>query len=291
MTSTRDLLLTAFDKHHVAPDLRAGIAALAGGESDLKPHTEIGYGHTENGRIRGIFSRVRDLSDQALDQLKADDSAFFERVYGNHASLGNDQPGDGFKYRGRGIIQLTGKANYARYGGMIGVDLVNDPDRENEPEVAVETAVVYMLDRYKGGGWDRMKAAVGNSFGNVDARKNALFAQYVKSGEWNAPPPAPGDAQVAQPAQDPAEGQAEGEGAAPAGGAPGGAPVPVSRPAAPLEPVEALKRIQRILQAAGHYMQNPAGRPYLVDGDFGAGSIAELDALLRDAGQQGVTRR
>lgn len=284
MTSTRDLLLTAFDKHSVASDLRAGIAALAGGESDLKPHTEIGYGRTDNGRIRGIFSRVRDLSDQALDQLKADDHAFFERVYGNHASLGNDLPGDGFKYRGRGIIQLTGKANYDRYGGMIGVDLVNDPDRENDPEVAVETAVVYMLDRYKGGGWDKMKAAVGNSFGNVDARKNALFAQYVKSGEWDAPPPAAAGAPVAQD-----EGQADA--GAEAEGAAAGEPAPIGRPAAPLEPVEALKRIQRIMQAAGHYLQNQAGAPYKVDGDFGAGSIGELDALLRAAGQRGITRQ
>ncbi|MEM9738850.1 MAG: peptidoglycan-binding protein [Pseudomonadota bacterium] len=49
-------------------------------------------------------------------------------VYGAHPSLGNTQPGDGWAYRGRGFIQLTGRDNYARYAQASGVDIVGDPD-------------------------------------------------------------------------------------------------------------------------------------------------------------------
>src|SRR5262249_51167047 len=55
-------------------------------------------------------------------------------LYDNRKDLGNKGAPDGERYRGRGFIQLTGRANYQRYGAAIGVpDLVNDPDLANEP--------------------------------------------------------------------------------------------------------------------------------------------------------------
>ena len=48
-------------------------------------------------------------------------------AYEGRKDLGNTQAGDGKRYKGRGPIQLTGRANYTKYGSLLGLDLVNDP--------------------------------------------------------------------------------------------------------------------------------------------------------------------
>ncbi len=57
--------------------------------------------------------------------------------------LGNTQPGDGFRYRGRGPIQITGRANYKKYGDLLGVDLVGNPDLAATPQYAFSTAGLF----------------------------------------------------------------------------------------------------------------------------------------------------
>jgi peptidoglycan L-alanyl-D-glutamate endopeptidase CwlK len=60
----------------------------------------------------------------------------FDR-YDRRADLGNLGPPDGERYRGRGFIQLTGRANYARHGPLVGVPtLVDTPERANEADIA-----------------------------------------------------------------------------------------------------------------------------------------------------------
>ena len=57
--------------------------------------------------------------------------------------LGNTEPGDGFKYRGRGPIQITGRANYKKYSDLLGVDLVGNPDLASQPEYAFQIAALF----------------------------------------------------------------------------------------------------------------------------------------------------
>lgn len=61
--------------------------------------------------------------------------ATFSR-YENLATLGNSLPGDGARFRGRGYVQLTGRDNYDRYGKLLDVDLLQQPDSACAPEVA-----------------------------------------------------------------------------------------------------------------------------------------------------------
>ena len=53
------------------------------------------------------------------------------------------QPGDGKRFKGRGPIQLTGRANYQKFGALLGIDLVGQPELAAAPEVAFETAGLY----------------------------------------------------------------------------------------------------------------------------------------------------
>ena len=261
-------------------DRRAGLAAIVGGESNFIPKFETGYGHTANDRIRMIFgSRVNGLSDEQLTELKSSDERFFNWIYGAQfgvgRTLGNVSADDGFKYRGGGLNQLTGRGNYAMYGPKVGVDLVVNPELINTPRVAAAVAVEYMKDRFHGGDFNAMKTAVGVSFGGPDDEKNRLYAQYTRSGEWNytgAPTPVvvspikpvPSPVVVVKPVP----------------------PVVIVKPAPPIptptplgylrSPIDRIKAIQAILQEDALYRGH-------IDGVWGDLSDAALNLLMDQA--------
>lgn len=64
-------------------------------------------------------------------------------AYEGRASLGNTQPGDGKRFKGRGPIQLTGRANYKRYGDLLGLDLINNPTIAATKEVGFRIAAQF----------------------------------------------------------------------------------------------------------------------------------------------------
>lgn len=132
-----------------SPDAAMAIVSVTAKESDGDfASVERGYGNTSNKRIREIFSSVKDLSDAELNELKKDDEAFFNKVYGQR--MGND--GEGYKYRGRGLIQLTGKNNYAEVSqALFGNDsLVENPDLITQDETVAGQVASYFLTQGKG---------------------------------------------------------------------------------------------------------------------------------------------
>jgi predicted chitinase len=68
-------------------------------------------------------------------------------AYEGRRDLGNTQPGDGTRFKGRGPIQLTGRANYAAAGRALGIDLVNNPQLAARPEVGFRVATWFWQTR------------------------------------------------------------------------------------------------------------------------------------------------
>lgn len=64
-------------------------------------------------------------------------------AYEGRKDLGNLKPGDGKRYKGRGIFQVTGRANYKKYGELLGIDLETNPEIASHPDISVRTALEY----------------------------------------------------------------------------------------------------------------------------------------------------
>jgi putative chitinase len=69
------------------------------------------------------------------------------RVYGNRMGNGDDASGDGYRFRGRGLIQLTGKSNYVACSEDLEVDLIENPDYLLSPEGAARSAAWFWDSR------------------------------------------------------------------------------------------------------------------------------------------------
>jgi predicted chitinase len=135
-----------------SPIAIAALLGIAGGECRWKL-VEEGFNYSAD-RLLQVFPSVF-KGDKALAQQYAGNpnNSLPEFLYGYTTSkgkgLGNTQPGDGGNFIGRGYIQLTGRANYKRYGEMVGQDLLNNPKLLSDPAIAAEVSVKYMLDRCK----------------------------------------------------------------------------------------------------------------------------------------------
>lgn len=66
-----------------------------------------------------------------------------QRGYEGRSDLGNTQKGDGFRYKGRGPLQLTGRANYQEYGRRLGIDLEGSPALAATPAVGLLIALEF----------------------------------------------------------------------------------------------------------------------------------------------------
>lgn len=98
------------------------------------------------GHLDGTLDRAAMFLAQVGHE--SEDLRYWEEIasgqaYEGRADLGNVEPGDGRRFKGRGPIQLTGRANYAKYGKLLGVDLVADPALAATPAVGFRVAVLF----------------------------------------------------------------------------------------------------------------------------------------------------
>ena len=182
------------------PKIRAAMAATVEGESGFRLQSEIAYDKTSNEGIRtsfGMGSVFGRMSDEELTKLKADPVAFFDYVYGYKSAqgkqYGNTEPGDGYKYRGRGLVGITFKSNYKKYGDLLGIDLVGNPDLANDPKIASKIAVMMMKDgmtanrqNYGKDEFTQVARSIGNSNKVTEQRKKDAYARNLQSGQFAA---------------------------------------------------------------------------------------------------------
>src|SRR5713226_3697023 len=99
-----------------------------------------------------IAAYLREAAFLAQIAHESGELRFMEEIWGptpaqlryeGRRDLGNTQPGDGKRFKGRGPIQITGRANYRKYGSDLGIDLIADPKRAATPEVGFRIAGLY----------------------------------------------------------------------------------------------------------------------------------------------------
>lgn len=120
----------------------AHFLAQIGHESGFRPQEENLW-YTANRIVQvwpNRFSGVQDAQSCAMNP-----EALANRVYGGR--MGNTQKGDGYRFRGRGLLQITGRANYRTYGDLIGQPLTDQPDLALQYGVGSQIAVAYWAQR------------------------------------------------------------------------------------------------------------------------------------------------
>ena len=95
--------------------------------------------------LRGVFPKYFPNNDIAAEYARKPEK-IGSRVYANRMGNGDEESGDGYKYRGRGYIQITGKNNYRKFGDYINIDLVENPDLI-AIEYPLESAGWYFMTR------------------------------------------------------------------------------------------------------------------------------------------------
>lgn len=111
-------------------------------------HERLGYSSVDNvvGAVKSAAVRyTRDEIQAAVDSHDPKEVA--KVLYEGRSDLGNNTPGDSYKFHGRGYFQYTGRDNYTTFGDKFGVDLANNPDQAAEPEMAAKLAIAYWKDK------------------------------------------------------------------------------------------------------------------------------------------------
>jgi putative chitinase len=111
-------------------------ATIIGDVGEILQSTLEAYGITTRLRIAHFLAQTchESAGFRTTEEFATGDA------YENRRDLGNVQPGDGRRYKGRGLIQLTGRANYTKFGNEMGIKLVENPEQAAEPKLSLRIA-------------------------------------------------------------------------------------------------------------------------------------------------------
>ncbi|HEY1297275.1 MAG TPA: glycoside hydrolase family 19 protein [Chloroflexota bacterium] len=132
----------------------------------------IGNVYVETNVGGNAFKPIREIGSVAYFTERYEDNAR------TAAQLGNTQPGDGARYCGRGYIQITGRSNYRRYGGQLGVPLEDNPDLALDANVAARILAAYFAGRDIPGQADTAWASANQDWQPVRRSVNAGLLGY-----------------------------------------------------------------------------------------------------------------
>ena len=148
--SGKKAMIKAMDDAKVtSPSARAAIMAQVAHESgDFTTLSEnLNY---KAPTLLKLFPKKFTSPEDAAQVAAGGPRSVAERIYGGRMGNSPEGGGEGYMFRGRGFVQLTGKQNYTKFG------VASNPDSVAEPQAAADTAMKYML-QYKGS-WDDVKA-------------------------------------------------------------------------------------------------------------------------------------
>ena len=137
-------LNNAFMKYHITDiNEKAMFLAQTTHESNDYKRLEESFNYSPK-RLFEVFRKRVGSLENAKKLCNEGAKAIADFVYGGR--LGNAKD-EGYKYRGRGIIQLTGKNNYEYYGKKLNIDLVTNPNLAKEPDTAIEIALLFWKEK------------------------------------------------------------------------------------------------------------------------------------------------
>ena len=137
-------LNNAFIKYHITDiNEKAMFLGQTTHESNNYKRLEESFNYKPE-RLFQVFKKRVGSLENAKKLCNEGAKAIADFVYGGR--LGNAKD-EGYKYIGRGIIQLTGKNNYEYYGNKLNIDLVNNPDLAKEPDTAIEIALLFWKEK------------------------------------------------------------------------------------------------------------------------------------------------
>ena len=167
-----DSLNKAMDKFSInTPERQAAFLSQLGHETAGLSLVEENLNYSTDGLLR-VFSKYF-ASRSAADRYARKPEKIANLVYSGRMGNGDEASGDGWKYRGRGPIQLTGKTNYREAGRALGYDLLSSPELVSDPEVGSLVAAWF---------WSRSNL---NKY--ADRKDNVTISKIINTGNPDTP--------------------------------------------------------------------------------------------------------